>query len=158
MRSVSGLAASLRGVFLAAGLYFTLAFSAGFVLGTFRVFLIAPRLGELSAVLFEMPIMLLASWLACGIAIRAFDVSGAAAGLAMGAIAFALLILAEVALARLAFDRSLGDYLRGLATNAGAIGLAGQIAFGCIPAIRADNHPLFQRRKSGKAAKGGPRS
>ncbi|WP_297297174.1 hypothetical protein [uncultured Methylovirgula sp.] len=121
----------------AAILYVALVFAAGFVFGTIRVLWIAPRWGELRAVLLELPLILLVSWLACGISIRTFGVRGRGAGLAMGAIAFALLMMAEWALARLAFNRSLAEYLRAYATVAGAAGLAGQIVFGLFPAFRS---------------------
>lgn len=44
--------------FRAAGAYFLLVFGAGFALGTIRVLLILPRLGERAAELLEMPFML----------------------------------------------------------------------------------------------------
>ena len=37
----------------AAVVYFALAFAAGFVLGTVRVMLVGPRIGEIAAVLIE---------------------------------------------------------------------------------------------------------
>jgi hypothetical protein len=40
-------------------------FFVGFILGTVRVLLIAPRLGETAAVLLETPVMLVASWFVC---------------------------------------------------------------------------------------------
>lgn len=122
---------------LAAIVYFALVFAAGFALGTIRVLWIAPRWGELPAVLLEAPIMLFVSWGACGASIRWFDVRGGQAALAMGAAAFALLITAELALSALAFGRSPAEFLRAFATPAGAAGLASQVAFGLFPVLRA---------------------
>ena len=121
----------------AAIVYFSLVFAAGFVLGTIRVLLIAPLWGELPAILFESPIMLFVSWLACGSSIRVFGVRGRCAGLAMGAATFALLMAAELALSLLAFGRSPAEYLGAYGALAGAVGLTGQLAFGFIPVLRS---------------------
>ena len=52
---------------LGAGLaYFAVVFAAGFVLGTLRVLVVAPHLGEIAAVVAELPIMLAVSWIICG--------------------------------------------------------------------------------------------
>src|SRR5262245_49583676 len=49
----------------AGGLYAIIVFLIGFILGTIRVLLVAPRLGETTAVIIEAPIMLAASWFVC---------------------------------------------------------------------------------------------
>jgi hypothetical protein len=117
--------------------YFALVFLAGFVLGTVRVLLLAPRLGTLTAVLLELPVILTVSWFACGWISRRFSVpAGAWHRLRMGAVAFFLLIAAEIALAA-AFGRAPSTYLASLGTVEGAFGLAGQILFGLIPLLRA---------------------
>lgn len=121
----------------AAIVYFALVFVAGFVLGAIRVFQLAPRLGELPAVLIESPVMLCVSWLACGWSMRRFDVRGRRAGLSMGVAAFALLMIAELALALFAFGRSPASYLSSYGAPAGAAGLVSQIAFGLIPLLRS---------------------
>jgi hypothetical protein len=121
----------------AAIVYFALVFAAGFALGTMRVFLVAPLWGELPAVMLESPIMIIVSWLACGSTIRRFGVRGRRAGLAMGAFAFALLMIAELALSVFAFGRSPADFLRAFGTAAGAVGLTGQVAFALIPLLRS---------------------
>jgi hypothetical protein len=121
----------------AAAVYFALVFAAGFALGTVRVLAVAPCFGELAAVLCETPVMLGVSWLACGAAIRAFGVRGRGAGLAMGAAAFALLMAAEAALAVAGFGRSPAEFLHAFGSPAGAVGLAGQVAFGVFPLLRA---------------------
>ena len=121
----------------AAVVYFALVFAVGFVLGTIRVLLVAPRWGELPAVLLESPIMLFVSWWACGLSIRVFGVRGRCAGLSMGAVAFALLMTAELALSLLAFGRSSAEHLRAYGTLAGAVGLTSQVAFGLIPLLRS---------------------
>jgi hypothetical protein len=49
----------------AGALYAIIVFVIGFILGTIRVLLVAPRLGETTAVIIEAPIMLAASWFVC---------------------------------------------------------------------------------------------
>ena len=121
----------------AALLYFALVFAAGFVLGAIRTLVVAPRWGELPATLLEAPVMLVVSWRACGASIRRFGVRGRRAGLSMGAMAFCLLMAAELALSLFAFRRSPAQYLHAFATWAGGVGLASQIGFGVFPLLRA---------------------
>ena len=54
----------------------------------------------------------------------------------MGALAFALLMLAETALGLSLFGRSMTEILAPMATLPGLVGLAGQIGFGLVPALR----------------------
>jgi len=118
--------------------YFLILFLAGFMLGTLRVLVIAPRLGDVLAVLLELPLMLAASWLVCRSLIRRMAVpADSVSRLLMGLTGFVLLMLAEVALSLFGFGRSLGMQLAALNQPAGLIGLAGQIAFGAIPLLQA---------------------
>jgi hypothetical protein len=121
----------------AALVYFAVVFAAGFALGTLRVLLVAPRWGELPAVVLEAPVMLAISWRACASALRRFAVQGRGEGLAMGATAFALLMTAEAALAVFGFGRSPVQYLQAFTTPAGAVGLASQVAFALFPLLRS---------------------
>ena len=118
--------------------YFLAVFAAGFALGALRVMLVAPHLGALASVALELPAMLAVSWLVAGAILRREPVVSAspAARLCMGIIAFGLLMLAEALLARQLSGRSLAEFLRGLATSAGALGLAGQIGFALVPWLR----------------------
>ncbi|QUD86091.1 hypothetical protein [Phenylobacterium montanum] len=117
--------------------YFAVVFAAGFLLGTIRTLLVAPVFGELAAVLVEAPIMLILSWRACGWTLRAWDVEGRRAGLAMGAVAFVLLMAAELVLSVLVFGRSPAEHLSAYAAPAGALGLTAQILFGFFPLLRS---------------------
>jgi hypothetical protein len=117
--------------------YFAVVFAVGFALGTVRTLLLAPSLGALLAVLIELPLMLVASWFACAWVLRRWQVPAEVGSrLTMGAVAFALLIIAEIALSLTAFDRSISDYFRELTTTHGLVGLAGQIVFALIPLVR----------------------
>jgi hypothetical protein len=118
--------------------YFAVVFAAAFVIGTLRVTVIAPRTGALVAVAFEVPLLLALSWVVAGRVLRRWPLDGQRRA-AMGAIAFALLLLAELALATLLFGQTAATFLASTATAPGALGLAGQIGFALIPALR--RHP-----------------
>ena len=76
--------------------YFALTFGAGFLLGPLRILLLEPRVGARAAELAELPVMIVVMWLAARWTIRRFRVPlSAASRLAMGALAFALLVAAE---------------------------------------------------------------
>jgi len=139
-REATGLEADSRLIrpALAGVVYAILAFSVGFALGTIRVLLVVPRVGPTVAVLCEMPVILGASWWISRLCVARFRVSRAvAARLVMGLTAFLVLMLAEVTLAAILFGGSFTDYLASLATLPGAIGLAGQLAFACLPLAQA---------------------
>ena len=126
------------GVLRAASAYFAMVFAAGFVLGAARMMFIAPRTGELMAVLLELPIMLIISWFACGRALRRHPVpANAAAHAATGTLALAFLLVAELILAVAAFGGTPATFAAHLATPPGALGLAGQVAFALFPLVRA---------------------
>ena len=121
-------------------LYFAIVFAAGFLLGTFRMFVLLPLTSELAAVALELPIILIISWLVCRRLISRFSVPATASQrLAMGALAFCLLMLAEVGLSVLVFDRSGAEYLAHLQTAPGLLGVAGQIAFALLPLAQLKN-------------------
>ncbi|MDM8166597.1 hypothetical protein [Roseovarius sp.] len=121
----------------AGAVYFLLVFAAGFALGTFRVLVLLPRLGELTAVMLELPLMLAISWVCAGWLAGRFHVPGTVADrLMMGGVGFGLLMVAEWMLAVFVFDRPLAAQLAHYATWPGAIGLAGQVAFGVMPVLR----------------------
>ena len=119
-------------------LYFMIVFAAGFALGTLRVLVVIPAIGELAAVVLELPVILFVSWIVCRRLVKRFSVPPEVAPrTAMGAIAFALLMLAEFALSTLVFGRSGAVYFALLQTPSGLLGLAGQIAFAFLPVLQA---------------------
>ena len=112
-------------------------FSIGFVLGTIRVLLFAPRVGETTAVIVEAPIMLTASWFVCRWCVNRLDVRRTVAARSwMGLVAFLVLMSAEVGLGGVVFGRSLVDQLAAYGSPAGAIGLAAQVIFAIFPVIQ----------------------
>jgi hypothetical protein len=116
--------------------YFAVVFAAGFVLGTIRTILLVPRVGAFAAVLIELPFMLAIAWFVCGWLIGLFAVDSAwTTRLAMGAIAFVLLMLAELVLTIAAFGGTAASFVAALGTPAGALGLAGQVVFAALPLL-----------------------
>ena len=120
---------------LAGAAYFALIFPVAFLLGVLRTLVLVPLTGELVAVALEVPVLLALAW---GLARRLGRPVPATAGAraAMGGIAFALLMVAELALAVLILDMPPMAFLAGMATAPGLPGLAGQIAFGLIPLVQ----------------------
>jgi hypothetical protein len=115
--------------------YFAAIFALGFVLGTVRTLWLAPAIGEGPAVLAELPVMLAASWWLARRIVRGAALPSLNAALAMGLIAFALLLLAELALARFGFGQTPGQWLASLGRMPGLLGLAGQALFGLMPGL-----------------------
>lgn len=130
----SPLASSVR----AGVAYAATVFAVGFLLGTLRVLVLAPRVGATAAVLIETPVILTASWyvwlywmkrLAVGTEMRT--------GILVGAVAFITLMAFEVVLSIGLFERSMSEYLAGLRSPAGAIGFAAQVAFAAFPLLNS---------------------
>ena len=112
-------------------LYAGAVFAAGFVLGALRTLVIAPRTGDLIAVLIELPIILGVSWLVFGALARRPVPSKALTGL----VAFLVLMALELALSAVIAEGGVRGFLASWLTLPGAIGLAGQIAFALIPLV-----------------------
>lgn len=78
--------------------YFLLVFGAGFVLGTVRVLLVVPHLGDRAAELLEMPLMLTATVLAARwINTRFSEPRNSGGRWAIGAIALGFMLAGEMA-------------------------------------------------------------
>jgi len=128
--------------------YFLVVFATGFLMGTLRVLLIEPMVGETRAVLLELPIMLAIAWFASLRVISWFAVPGRLRlRLAMGGLAFVLLILAEVGVSVMAFQRTIVAHFEAYLEPAALLGLAGQIAFALFPAAQIGFRRLDSRRE-----------
>lgn len=113
-------------------------FAVGFVLGAMRVLLLAPRVGDTAAVVLEAPVMLAVSWKMSRWSASRYGLQTDPGGaLLMGAIAFAVLMLAELATAVLFFNRTAAAYVAGFWSVSGAIGLAAQLCFAGFPFVQA---------------------
>ena len=116
--------------------YFAIVFVAGFVLGTIRTLIIAPQTGELTAVAMELPLMIAISWWACGVVVhRLKPASEVPSRLAIGLIALALLLVAEVAVS-LGLGLTLRQHVALYATTPVQLGLFGQLLFALFPLLR----------------------
>jgi hypothetical protein len=116
--------------------YFALVFGAGFVLGSLRVTLLVPRLGERMAELSEMPLMFAVIVFAARFVIRRFTVPPSiAARLGTGLLALALLLAAELLLAVPLQDRALADYVASRDPVSGSVYLAMLVLLTLMPAF-----------------------
>ena len=120
----------------AGAFYAIIVFVIGFILGTIRVLLLAPRLGETIAVIVEAPVILAASWFVCRSCVARLDVRRTVSARSlMGLVAFLVLMSAEIGLGAV-LGRSLVDQLATYGSLAGAIGLAAQVIFAMFPVIQ----------------------
>ena len=116
--------------------YWAVVFALGFVLGTVRVLWLVPLTGLIPATLIELPVMLGVSWVAAGWLVRRFHIAGAGAALAMGLLAFALLMAAECGLGMVLAGETPVQWVTGLAEPHALLGLAGQVVFALMPWLR----------------------
>lgn len=127
----------MREALKAAAAYFCTTFAAGFLLGTIRTLLVEPKTGALGAVALELPLMLAVSWIACGWALRRFNVeSRFSPRLVMGLVALALLLLAELWVSTALAGRSVGEHLALYRTAPALLGLIAQLAYAVFPLVR----------------------
>jgi hypothetical protein len=114
--------------------YFLVVFAVGWILGPIRTLWAVPRFGALAGALMEAPLMLISMLVAAKWAVRRFAVNSINAVIVMGAIAFGLLIPAEIGglwLRRL----TLHEYLEGLISPPGIVSLALFLLFGAMPLL-----------------------
>lgn len=117
--------------------YFASIFAVGFLLGIVRALLMAPRIGELMAVIVELPVILACAWvIGRWLIARSRVPAEIGSRMVMGSAALVLLLAAEVVLSVLFFDNSLNAYVGSINTAHGLTGLAGQVAFGLIPVLQ----------------------
>jgi hypothetical protein len=119
--------------------YFALVFAAGVVLGTFRVFALAPVVGPSRATLIELPLILTIAWMACRQIVRHLAVPPLRPRIVMGGLAFAFLLTAETALGMLGFGRTAAEQLSAFMAPEGALGLIGQILFALFPVLQPES-------------------
>ena len=121
---------------IAGALYAAVVFLIGFIFGTLRVMVLVPALSDLTAVLLELPFILLASWFVCRWCVDRLGVCRSAQARAlMSVVAFVVLMVVEFGLGMI-LGRRLVDQLAGLASPAGVIGLTAQVLFGLFPVMQ----------------------
>ena len=134
--SVASRRAIMTRAAIAGATYFAIVFACGFVFGTVRVLVLAPLLGTMAAVLVELPLIVTVAWLTCQRLTDWFLVPRRIGpGLMMGGVAFIMLMTAEASLSVMVFQKSLATFAVALTSLPGALGLAGQVAFGVFPLI-----------------------
>ncbi|MEQ9695314.1 hypothetical protein [Shimia sp. SDUM112013] len=114
-------------------LYVAILFPVAFLFGALRTVILVPLSGPLIAVLIELPVILTVAYVLCISLLRKVPRLTKGEAMVMGAVAFALLMLAELAVAVTLFDMTAHAFLAGFGTLHGAVGLAGQIAFAALP-------------------------
>jgi hypothetical protein len=124
-------------ILTAAVIYFAIVFACGFVLGAVRVVAIAPRLGAPIAVLIEVPLILAISWYACRWVIARFAVPAEVGPrIAMGAAAFAIVMVAEFGLSVLGFGRTALEHFAAFREAPALMGLLAQLGFAILPTVQ----------------------
>ena len=121
--------------------YFAIVFGTGFVLGAFRVPLLVPRIGERWAELAEMPLMATVIFWAAGFILRRFQaVRSPMRALVAGLLALAMLMSAELTLATLLQEKTLGEYIASRDKVSGSVYLAMLLVFAAMPRLRLASH------------------
>ena len=117
--------------------YFAIVFGTGFILGAFRVSLLVPRIGERWAELAEMPLMAIVIFWAAGFILRHFEaIRSPMRALVAGLLALAMLMSAELTLATLLQEKTLGEYIGSRDKVSGSVYLALLLVFAAMPRLR----------------------
>jgi hypothetical protein len=117
--------------------YFAMVLGTGFMLGAVRVPILVPRLGERWAELAEMPLMAVVIFLAAGYILRRFpEIRSPARSLASGFLALSLSVAAELGLATLLQDRTLGEFISSRDKISGSVYIALLLVFAVMPRLR----------------------
>lgn len=120
----------------AGGLYYLLAFGAGFVLGVVRVLWLAPRVGERSAELIEAPLMLMLLVPTSRFVVRTMRVPPAIVPrLGLGLTALCLLLLTEFSVVLWLRELSIEAWLAARDPIAGAVYVLMLVIFAALPAL-----------------------
>ncbi len=117
-------------------LYFLVVFSAGFLLGSFRVLMLVDRLGERNAELVEMPLMAMVCALSAHYIIKRYATYLNVGGAAMvGMLALVLLLGVELAVVLEIRGFTLAEYLESRDAIAGSAYLVGLAWFAIAPMV-----------------------
>jgi len=121
--------------------YFSIVFSAGFVLGLIRTLWLVPAVGVRVAELAEMPIMLMMIVLAARFVVRRYRMElRRSLRLGTGVLALAILLLAEIGLVMFLQDRPLGAYLASRDPISGSVYVVMLAVFAAMPLLCGRKH------------------
>ncbi len=139
-------------VFKAGAAYCSLVFGAGFLLGCIRVPFLVPHLGARLAELLEMPVQFVVIVFAARFIVRRFCLpADTAIRLAVGWVALSLAIAAELLLALLLAEHSVGEYLASRDPVSGSVYLFMLLVFALLPLILARKERLASKRHQAPA-------
>jgi hypothetical protein len=125
-------------VLKAGALYFALAFGSGFVLGGIRVLWVVPRIGERTAELIEMPIMLVVIILAARWVARRFPLASTpTTRLGVGCVALGFLLTTELTMVLWLRGLTMGEYVASRDPVAGTVYLVMLGVFAVMPLLAA---------------------
>lgn len=117
--------------------YALIVFLAGFCFGAVRVLMVVPRLGETMAVLIEVPLMLLVSWMVARWCTARYSVDNRLFDRAlMGSVSFVALMILELGVGVVVFGRSLQQWVLAFGKTPGIIGLAAQVCCAILPIVQ----------------------
>jgi len=136
--------------------YFGLVFGVGFILGTLRVLLFVPMVGERLAEIGETPLMLLAVYFVARWIVRRFRIPPRRwCRIQVGFTGLALLLLAEWGVVMFVRNESIGEYIAGRDPVAGAVYLVSLALFALMPALirGVANSSGDSARKKGRAVR-----
>ena len=127
---------------LAGSMASALVMVAGTILGTARVLLVAPRLGDTAATILELSVIRGAGWFTCGVSAGGYDVGNdPRLRLMIGGAALAVLVALEALLAFVVAGTSPASFLGGYRETAARIGLAAQVLYATFPVLQAKLRP-----------------
>ena len=117
-------------------LYFICVFGVGFVLGTIRVLLIVPLIGEVKAELAETPLMLLATVLvARWVVTKLPEPHTALKGLGVGFVALGFLLVAELGVVFLVRGQTISEHISSRDPVSGSVYLVSLMLFAAMPTV-----------------------
>lgn len=127
----------MRTTLRAGFVYFVMVLGTGFVFGALRGLLLVPRLGERWAELAEMPLMTIVVFLSAGYVLKRFPaIRLPRQAFAVGFLALALSLGAELGLAMALQSQPLAEYLTGRDPVSGSVYLLLLLVFALMPRLR----------------------
>ncbi|MEZ5572229.1 MAG: hypothetical protein R3E64_09405 [Halioglobus sp.] len=129
-----------RDALLRAAIYFASVFAVGFALGTIRVLWLVPLVGERSAELLEMPLMLIAIFYSARFVTRRFPALRQSDLVISGALALIILIGIEYSIILGIRALSVSQYLQEKDPIAGAVYFVMLIVFATMPWVVGRKH------------------
>lgn len=129
----------MKRVLLAGAAHFALVFAAGFALGTLRVLVLVPWLGERTAELCELPLMVALALASARLVVRRAQLPSRSARAACGLFALALMLGAELTLVLALRGLTLAEFVDSRDPISGTAYLVALALFAAAPVlVRAD--------------------